>query len=212
MQVLIENKKKLICNSFVYERWAEENYFKNLNSLPNMMKQDIIRYKDWKERQIRIEGKILLKKMLSYWKLDKEYKLENIKKSAENKSFFDNYLDFSIAHSYNMVVCAIAFNSKIGIDIEQIKPVDWQRFEDYFTENEFNFLENSQQPDSDFYLLWTKKEALSKAIGIGIELDFKSIDVKENRVIVDEKEYEFSEISTQKEYICSLAFELQQPI
>ena len=80
-------------------------------------------------------------------------------------------LNFNLSHSSECSVLAFSPNSEIGIDIEKIDP----EFEfdliakAHFSEAENRFIDAGQHESSKrFYTLWTRKEALLKAIGTGI--------------------------------------------
>ncbi len=74
----------------------------------------------------------------------------------------------SIAHSGNNVVCAVAEQSEIGIDIEASdRPRDTKGIADrYFSGDEAHWL--ATQADDRFYMLWVLKEAWLKATGSGL--------------------------------------------
>lgn len=74
----------------------------------------------------------------------------------------------SIAHSGNLVLCALASGSDIGVDVEI---PDHERniegiAERFFAEDEAAWL--ATQPGDRFYMLWVLKEAWLKAEGHGI--------------------------------------------
>jgi len=74
----------------------------------------------------------------------------------------------SIAHSGNLVVCAVTDRGEIGIDIEA--PGRQRNVRDiaanYYAEDESEWL--ATQPEDRFYMLWVLKEAWLKATGDGI--------------------------------------------
>lgn len=74
----------------------------------------------------------------------------------------------SIAHSRDIVVCAVTDNGEIGIDIEFAdRPHDTSAIAArYFSKDENAWL--GAQPKGHFYLLWVLKEAWLKATGTGI--------------------------------------------
>jgi 4'-phosphopantetheinyl transferase len=86
---------------------------------------------------------------------------------------------FNLSHSRNSWCFAICANHEVGVDIELMNPdisfVDI--IDTYFTKNEQNLIKKTQYPAEEFYRLWTRKEALLKAIGTGIATEIKSIDV-----------------------------------
>jgi 4'-phosphopantetheinyl transferase len=87
-------------------------------------------------------------------------------------------IHFNISHSGNWVVCAVA-NSPLGIDVENIRPVDLEVAKRFFTEEEYHFI--SSQEDIDklrcFYTLWTLKESYVKYVGKGLSIAFDSFSV-----------------------------------
>lgn len=82
--------------------------------------------------------------------------------------------DFNLSHSGDYVVLAIS-NTKVGIDIEKIKPIDLSIANDCFHEIELEYLHNN--PDKrleTFYKIWTLKESFIKAIGQGLSYPLKN--------------------------------------
>lgn len=73
-------------------------------------------------------------------------------------------VDFSISHSGEYVVFAVAFGKKIGMDIELIdKNIDLTMKSMIFSESECSLIDNY----NDFFILWTKMEAYLKCLGVG---------------------------------------------
>jgi len=87
---------------------------------------------------------------------------------------YDNF-HFNVSHSGNWVVCAVD-SSDVGIDIENIKPIDFNVAKRFFSETEYNDLMN--KTDSErleyFYELWTLKESYIKAIGRGLSVSLNT--------------------------------------
>ncbi|TAL04284.1 MAG: 4'-phosphopantetheinyl transferase superfamily protein [Verrucomicrobia bacterium] len=81
-------------------------------------------------------------------------------------------LDFNLAHAENILALAVAFNRKVGIDIEIVKPgVEFLGVaENFFAPEECNRLRTLPPTESivAFDHLWTRKEALAKASGLGV--------------------------------------------
>lgn len=101
-----------------------------------------------------------------------------LKTDALGKPFFDDQPQWgvSIAHSGQMVVCAINTGGSVGIDAEMIRPVNFTAFEACFRPGEWAFIQQHTNPLSAFFTLWTKKEAVAKADGRGLGMDFREID------------------------------------
>jgi 4'-phosphopantetheinyl transferase len=85
-------------------------------------------------------------------------------------------LNFNISHSEDFAVIAIS-RDKVGIDIEYISE-DFNFTEllsDIFDETEILAIQNAVNKKHAFFTSWTRKEAFVKALGKGIDEDFKSI-------------------------------------
>ena len=86
----------------------------------------------------------------------------------------------SIAHAGSVLAIALARHGRIGVDLERIDPnFDFAPIaRDHFTPAENNWL-NQLPPDqrpTNFARLWTAKEALLKALGLGLTLPMSQIE------------------------------------
>ncbi|WP_026883487.1 4'-phosphopantetheinyl transferase family protein [Clostridium akagii] len=106
-------------------------------------------------------------------------------------------LYFNLSHSGNWVVCAID-DYHIGIDVEQMKNIDFHIAKSFFAEKEYNDLmkKDGAEKKSYFYDLWTLKESYIKACGKGLSLDLSSfyIGIAKNNIILQTKN-EFNKCS-----------------
>nr|WP_084787523.1 hypothetical protein [Anaerobacillus alkalidiazotrophicus] len=59
---------------------------------------------------------------------------------------------FNVSHSGNWVVCATD-NQPIGIDIEEIKPIDFQIVYSFFSETEIRDIEEKTENESCFIFM-----------------------------------------------------------
>lgn len=89
-------------------------------------------------------------------------------------------LQFNLSHSDEIAVCALTLNHAIGIDIEKMKisynPDTAKRF---FNPEEYDALLklSPEERRPGFYRLWSRKEALIKALGLGLTLPLSSFSV-----------------------------------
>ncbi len=122
-------------------------------------------------------------------------------------------LHFNISHSGDWVVCAVD-TQPIGIDIEVIKPIDFNIAERFFTENEYSDLMNQNENDrlKYFYRLWTLKESYIKAAGKGLSIPLNSFafTIKHQDILLTtDNEFEASSFwqhSIDKEHIISVCY------
>lgn len=91
-------------------------------------------------------------------------------------------IDFNVSHSGDWILIGVAANTRIGVDVEQIRPVAdvsdlVQRF---FAPAEAAIISSlhGEQQDVAFFDCWTRKEAYVKAVGAGLSLDLASFQVE----------------------------------
>jgi 4'-phosphopantetheinyl transferase len=109
-----------------------------------------------------------------------------------NDKYNDYTIEFNTSHSELYGLIAMTLNSKVGVDIQKIKPLqDISALSSrFFSDNERNELmridENKQQ--DAFYLGWVRKESFIKAVGTGVAYGLDRFTVplskKENKNII----------------------------
>lgn len=113
---------------------------------------------------------------------------------------------FNISHAGDWVVCATS-NKEVGIDIELIKPVDFQMVKRICTREEqslFNKLSDNEKGDF-FYSIWTQKESYLKCLGQGLNFPLawiNSVSHDEEAIIQfeDEKDLKFHQYAIDQGY------------
>ena len=85
---------------------------------------------------------------------------------------------FNVSHSDEWVVCAVS-DSVVGVDVEKIKPTDYNISKRFFSEDENKYLvcKKGQQKLDSFYDLWTLKESYIKAIGKGLHMSLRDFSI-----------------------------------
>ncbi|MEZ5840833.1 MAG: 4'-phosphopantetheinyl transferase superfamily protein [Hyphomicrobiales bacterium] len=88
-------------------------------------------------------------------------------------------LSFSWSHAGGAVLVAIGGTRPVGVDLEPIGPAEPRIARRFFTAAERARLDGlaGKAADAGFFRVWTVKEAIAKARGLGISLPFRSIDV-----------------------------------
>jgi len=74
---------------------------------------------------------------------------------------------FSLSHAGNLAVLAVS-ESPVGVDVEKPRPIRKAVAQKYFQGAEQAWLETD--PQSRFFFLWTRKEAVLKCCGRGLSL------------------------------------------
>ena len=111
------------------------------------------------DRKRTLAGRYLLKKMIK-----EIYGREGFELSYnENGKPELDFCFFSISHSGNYAVCAVA-QTPVGIDIENTGRFKRREKYMFFTDNETRYV-NSRDSARRFCIIWTRKEAYIKALG-----------------------------------------------
>jgi len=88
-------------------------------------------------------------------------------------------LHFSLSHSRNIAVVAVTNGEPVGVDVEDVRPIEPEVADSHFSTSERSQL-NQLQGDAwlrGFYRCWTRKEAILKAEGVGLSRPLDSFDV-----------------------------------
>jgi len=88
-------------------------------------------------------------------------------------------LTFNLSHTNRVGLLAVAADLTIGVDVEEVRPVEPGTVERYFSAKEQADLTTLTGADwlEGFYNCWTRKEAILKAEGIGLGVSLNSFDV-----------------------------------
>ena len=171
-----------------------------------------LRFHQQKDTQRFLISRIVLRNLLAGYSKQSPDKIQfaeglNKKPFAENVNLAD--LHFNISHSGDLILIAIA-NSEIGVDVEKnddnfsYKEILPQNFSD----EEIRFIKKPE----DFYLLWTRKEALLKATAKGLDDDLPRVpsldgiyNIKRGELGLN-KNWIIKSFQVEKDYVGSIAY------
>lgn len=93
--------------------------------------------------------------------------------------FASSKLHFSLSHTHRLALLAIAMDQTVGVDVEELRPIEVAVAEQCFSAREKVELSSLEGPDwlEGFYNCWTRKEAILKAEGIGLNVKLDAFDV-----------------------------------
>ncbi|MGN1373010.1 MAG: 4'-phosphopantetheinyl transferase family protein [Candidatus Coproplasma sp.] len=85
---------------------------------------------------------------------------------------------FNLSHSGFVAVCAVS-SEEVGVDVQQIKPVNQSLIRRICTGDEYAFvMQDEQGVEERFCRLWTVKESVIKCLGKGLALSPSRVEVK----------------------------------
>ena len=146
-----------------------------LHWLPEDPGQKIMRFRRWEDAHAALLGKHLLRIALRQAGVSDD--LSRLRYTAQDRPWLPEAPDFNISHSGNRVVCVLNTSGRVGIDLEVIKPLDFQDFQTQFTPREWAAIRSAPDPAAGFFRFWTAKESLIKADGRGLNIPLQEIDL-----------------------------------
>ena len=178
--------------------FTDEEYDKWYSLMDKEKKKRVDRARNIDDKKRTVAGEMLCRKAISdccgvnfndiYFNL-----------SEHGKPYVrDLNIEFNISHSGNMVVCAVN-KTPVGIDIEEIRPIDLSITKRICTEAElryiFGYLPNeedfklteSTETLTRFFEIWTAKEAYSKFVGKGLAIIDTPVQKNNEKMVIDDK-------------------------
>ena len=136
----------------------------------------IARFRRWEDAHRALLGELLVRAVAAE-RLGIALADVRLGTEPEGKPFVTDHPDFhvNLAHGGGWVVCASG-PWPVGVDIEPVAPVPAELPPEACTPGERLALEGPGC-EARFARLWTAKEACAKALGVGLGLDFRSLEV-----------------------------------
>lgn len=156
--------------------------------VPQKMAEEIRRFRRWQDRTNALAGRLLLRKMFKGRGLP-DNSLDHLERNKYGRPFLSGMPDFNLSHCDGLVVCAVASEGQLGIDVENVRSVSFDDFRSQFSDKEWGAIHRDSEPDRHFFRLWTLKESLVKADGRGLGLDLLAIQHMDGTAILDGKQY-----------------------
>lgn len=190
-----------ICN----KELSELEFGNYILDLPFNMRRSILKFQRWQDRQAALLAKWLLKVALTDCGLESE--INRLKFNRFGRPYVDADIDFNISHSGCYIVCAVNTVGRIGIDVEEVKPISVFDFRPLFTTDEWSIIFNSDEQHRTFYKYWTIKEAVLKGDGRGLNVPMIQIVPKKGRVDLNEQIWFYEELPLFQHCITHIAFD-----
>lgn len=187
--------------------FAERLEQRYLALMPPSLRATIAGCRRWQDRQATLIGRLLL---LRGWggtsRADAARRLAALSFGRHGKPFTEGGPEFSIAHSAALVVVAFAEHGRLGIDVEKIGTVDLDDFANDLPELQ-SLRENPDQATvaARFYDCWTRKEAVLKASGEGLQRPLKEVMLHDDTAQLADTRWYLTRVALDAGYCCHLA-------
>jgi len=184
--------------------------------LPKEELERSLRYHREKDRQQFLVNRIVLRLLLAaYTKSEPESVVigfgTNKKPFIVNKKLPQTF--FNISHSHDLILMAFS-GVELGIDIEWMdKSFSYQDLlGQNFSKDEIDFIKTDKDTSKNFYLLWTRKEAILKATSYGLNDALSSVPSLDgvhsipSGYINSDKNWKVSSFQIAENYMGSIAY------
>ncbi|RQW19075.1 4'-phosphopantetheinyl transferase superfamily protein [Bacillus sp. C1-1] len=108
----------------------------------------------------------------------------NVYKTKEGKKYLNENLGiyYSVSYSADLILLGIS-SSEIGVDLEKIRPIDYNAISSYFSLKEREHLDLMSPGLAliEFFRIWTAKESYLKYIGIGLNHGLNNFSMLQER-------------------------------
>ncbi|MEM7205746.1 MAG: 4'-phosphopantetheinyl transferase superfamily protein [Planctomycetota bacterium] len=159
--------------------WPAATLARVRDQLPNHIVERLPDHHDWRDRQMTLLVKLLLREYLVRSGLDPTL-LAELTWSASGRPSLPIEGDFSLAHSAGIAVCAATPTGRIGVDVDDRTRQPTEDLGRALSPAERMAVDSAEQPGAELARVWSYKEAVAKADGRGIAVDLERINTFAN--------------------------------
>ena len=169
---------------------------KDINLLSVLSEEEIRHLDSLKIEKNRIQwiaGRYAVKSALFKYKLERAALMDlsciDILKGEDSSPYIPQYQDICVSITHSFPYCiGIVSNKKIGVDLEEISEPKESLIRYFYSTGEKAILANFKKSDEycqRAMIFWTRKEAVSKFLKLGMKMNFKEIDTSEETITID---------------------------
>lgn len=179
-------------------------------------RERIDRYKvDFKKKEFLL-GRALVKRLLAAY-LDIDPRAVSFELDKYGKPTLASHLQltpgrelsFNLSHAKRYLAFAFSYSYQVGVDVEHInRNMDIEGLADrYFTKRETAHILSSADSFSEFFHIWTLKEAYIKAVGHGLSIPLNSFEIPYDNLQSGMNGWFFYNSLVESDYFVSAALE-----
>jgi len=158
--------------------------------LPASITEPVNRYRNPADRKGRVISKLLLETLVRKHFPHQGFSWDRYRKNDLSKPYLEEMaLSFSTSHHDALSIVCLTSGKSCGVDSELLKPVDPELYHDFLHPDEREFIASRTDQITSFHNIWTRKEAVLKASGMGIHSELNSVDAHEDMVWVEKSSY-----------------------
>jgi 4'-phosphopantetheinyl transferase len=163
------------CSESEFLRYA------SLLSVEELVRQKRFLFKEDRVRYTVCHGivRILLGNYLGLDPTSLEFTQNKFGRTSVRLQLIPYAISFNLSHTRGLALLAVAKNCEVGVDVEELSPVEAEIADRYFSDKERLELDSLVGSTwlEGFYRCWTRKEAILKAEGIGLNVKLDAFSV-----------------------------------
>lgn len=174
--------------------------------LPDFMQEQASAYVKEDDRKRCVLGKLLLLNGLMDLGYDRHV-LSKVRPGNHQRPYLDSRVDFNISHAGNYAACALSAETRLGIDLEQVQPLNLDDMKELvLSESECKRLAEARRPLEYFYDIWTLKEAALKAAGTGLMSPIDAVEISHDQVLCCGESWSYRNLGIHPDYKCHVVY------
>ncbi|MCB2410659.1 4'-phosphopantetheinyl transferase family protein [Hymenobacter lucidus] len=183
-------------------------FAKYLTGVPASIRQANARYVRWQDKQAHLFGKLLVHHALTKLGFADDV-LSQILYSSHGRPYVVGNADFNLSHSGHYILCAAGQGIRLGVDVEEMRNIDFSHFDEVMTPAQWQQINHCQNPLQKFYELWTIKESVIKADSRGLTIPLKNIIPDNGQVDLDDSNWYIRPLQLDEQYAGCLAVNVE---
>jgi 4'-phosphopantetheinyl transferase len=120
--------------------------------------------------------------------------------------------DFNLSHAGERVVCAVSAQGPIGVDVEKVREVEAEDFNDVFPPDAWDRLRAAGMKKTAFFREWTRLEAVAKAEGCGMSGGLRGMESDGSVTQFAGRTWYVNEVALDEGYACHVAGVSPDPV
>ena len=130
-----------------------------------------------------------------------------IKKNEFGKPYIEenSSIKFNISHCDGIAVCGVG-GGECGVDVEKIRTFNKKVAMRICSKEELQCIDDSTYPEKQFFIYWTLKESLGKALGVGLNYSMREVTftLKKTEISCSLEGYEFMLYELYSKYLLAI--------
>ncbi|GAA0678468.1 MULTISPECIES: 4'-phosphopantetheinyl transferase family protein [Clostridium] len=130
-----------------------------------------------------------------------------IKKNEFGKPYIEenSSIKFNISHCDGIAVCGVG-GGEFGVDVEKIRTFNKKVAMRICSKEELQCIDDSTYPEKQFFIYWTLKESLGKALGVGLNYSMREVTftLKKTEISCSLEGYEFMLYELYSKYLLAI--------